>query len=76
LNELKYALDMGLGVVGFLAFLKLVFNDMADLRQRLERLEKEAHLQNNYLSRLVNVIEAQAMRQGISFRKVKEEKNE
>jgi septal ring factor EnvC (AmiA/AmiB activator) len=70
--EWKDVLDMGLGALAFVAFLKLVFRDMADLRQRLERLEDQAHRQNYYLSRLVNAVEAQALRQGLRLRAVKE----
>ena len=70
--EWKDVLDMGLGVAAFAAFLKLVFRDMADLRQRLERLEDQARRQNYYLSRLVNAAEAQALRQGLRLRGVKE----
>jgi septal ring factor EnvC (AmiA/AmiB activator) len=70
--EWKDVLDMGLGAVAFVAFLKLVFRDMADLRQRLERLEDQARRQNYYLSRLVNAVEAQALRQGLRLRSVKE----
>ncbi len=70
--EWKDVLDMGLGTVAFAAFLRLVFRDMADLRQRLERLEDHARRQNHYLSRLVNVMEAQALRQGLRLRVVKE----
>jgi|GEM_PF-3124850 len=70
--EWKDVLDMGLGAVAFVAFLKLVFRDMADLRQRLERLEDQARCQNYYLSRLVNAVEAQALRQGLRLRGVKE----
>jgi septal ring factor EnvC (AmiA/AmiB activator) len=70
--EWKDVLDMGLGAVAFVAFLKLVFRDMDDLRQRLERLEDQARRQNHYLSRLVNAVEAQALRQGLRLRGVKE----
>jgi septal ring factor EnvC (AmiA/AmiB activator) len=70
--EWRDVLDMGLGAVAFVAFLKLVFRDMADLRQRLERLEDQARRQNYYLSRLVNAVEAQALRQGLRLRGVKE----
>jgi len=69
--EWKDVLDMGLGVAAFIAFLKLVFRDMADLRQRLERLEVQTRRQNYYLSRLVNAVEAQALRQGLRLRGVK-----
>jgi len=70
--EWKDVLDVGLGVVAFVAFLKLVFRDMADLRQRLERLEDQIRRQNDYLSRLVNAVEAQALRQSLRLRAVKE----
>jgi septal ring factor EnvC (AmiA/AmiB activator) len=70
--EWKDLVDVGLGVVAFIAFLKLVFRDVADLRQRLERLEEQARRQNYYLSRLVNAVEAQALRQGLRLRGVKE----
>ncbi len=73
--EWKDVLDVGLGVVAFVAFLKLVFRDMADLRQRLERLEDQVRCQNEYLSRLVNAVEAQALRQGLRLRGVKEVQN-
>lgn len=73
--EWKDVLDMGLGAVAFVAFLKLVFRDMADLRQRLERLEDQARRQNYYLSRLVNAAEAQVLRQGLQLRGVKEVQN-
>jgi septal ring factor EnvC (AmiA/AmiB activator) len=70
--EWKDVLDMGLGPLAFIALLKLVFRDMADLRQRLERLEEQSRRQNYYLSRLVNAVEAQALRQGLRLRGVKE----
>jgi hypothetical protein len=73
--EWKDVLDMGLGAVAFVAFLKLVFRDMADLAQRLGRLEDQARRQNYYLSRLVNAVEAQALRQGLRLRGVKEVQN-
>jgi hypothetical protein len=73
--EWKDVLDRGLGAVAFVAFLKLVFRDMADLRQRLERLEDVARRQNYYLSRLVKAVEAQALRQGLRLREVKEVQN-
>jgi septal ring factor EnvC (AmiA/AmiB activator) len=70
--EWKDVLEVGLGPLAFIAFLKLVFRDMADLRQRLERLEDQASRQNEYLSRLVNAVEAQALRQGLRLRGAKE----
>ncbi|GAB6942697.1 hypothetical protein [Thermus brockianus] len=70
--EWKDVLEVGLGPLAFIAFLKLVFRDMADLRQRLERLEEQSRRQNYYLSRLVNAVEAQALRQGLRLRGVKE----
>jgi hypothetical protein len=73
--EWKDLVDVGLGAVAFIAFLRLVFRDMADLRQRLERLEDQARLQTYYLSRLVNAMDAQALRQGLRLREVKEVQN-
>jgi hypothetical protein len=70
--EWKDLVDVGLGAVAFIAFLRLVFRDMADIRQRLERLEDQARRQNYYLSRLVNAVEAQVLRQGLRLREVKE----
>ncbi len=70
--EWKEVLEVGLGPLAFIALLKLIFRDMTDLRQRLERLEEQARRQNDYLSRLVNAVEAQALRQDLRLRAVKE----
>ncbi len=69
--EWKDLLDMGLGGIAFVAFLKLVFRDVYDISQRLERLEEQSRRQNDYLLRVVNALEAQAYRQ-IRLRGVKE----
>ena len=71
--EWKDVLDMGLGAVAFAAFLKLVFRDMAEMRERLSRIEENGRRQAYYLSRITNAMEAQAYRQGLRLREVKED---
>lgn len=43
--EWKDVLDMGLGAVAFAAFLKLVFRDVAEVRERLARIEENGRRQ-------------------------------
>ncbi|WP_243091300.1 hypothetical protein [Thermus neutrinimicus] len=71
--EWKDVLDMGLGAVAFAAFLKLVFRDVAEVRERLARIEENGRRQAYYLSRVANAMEAQAYRQGLRVTEVKME---
>lgn len=71
--EWKDVLDMGLGAVAFAAFLKLVFRDVAEVRERLARIEENSRRQAYYLSRVANAMEAQAYRRGLQLREVKED---
>lgn len=71
--EWKDVLDMGLGTVAFAAFLKLVFRDVAEMRERLAQIEENGRRQADYLSRVANAMEAQAYRQGLRVREVKED---
>ncbi len=71
--EWRDVLDMGLGAVAFLAFLRLVFRDVAEIRDRLSRIEENGRRQAHYLSRMANAMEAQAYRQGLRLREVKDD---
>jgi hypothetical protein len=61
--EWKDFLDSGVAVAGFLAFLRLVFVDLADMKRSLRLIEKAVHEQNALLSRAMNVAEAIALRE-------------
>lgn len=73
--EWKDVLDMGLGAVAFVAFLKLVFADLAELRQAVHRLEEAQARANVSLTRIANATEALAYREGVRLRVRKEEEN-
>ncbi len=70
--EWRDVLDMGLGVVAFVAFLKLVFSDVAELKAAVRRLEEGQARGNVTLQRIANATEALAYRQGVRLRKEKE----
>lgn len=70
--EWKDVLDSGVAVVAFLAFLRLVFVDVAEIRARMSRLEEAQQRTNNLLARLVNAAEAIAFRHGVRLRKEEE----
>jgi len=71
----KDVLDMGLGAVAFAAFLKLVFSDVAELKQAVRRLEEVQARANVALYRIANATEALAHREGVRLRGRKEEEN-
>jgi hypothetical protein len=73
--EWKDVLDMGLGAVAFVAFLKLVFSDVAELKESVRRLEEGQARANVALSRIANATEALAYREGVRLRLRKEEEN-
>ncbi|ACV05048.1 hypothetical protein [Thermus phage P23-77] len=60
--EWKDLLDSGVAVVGFLAFLRLVFVDVAEMKRGLKSMEEAVREQNALLSRVVNAVEAVALR--------------
>lgn len=70
--EWKDVLDSGVAVVAFLAFLRLVFVDVAEIRARMSRLEEAQQKSNNLLARLVNAAEAIDFRNGVRLRKEEE----
>ena len=47
--EWKDILDSGVAVMGFLAFLRLVFVDMAEMKQIMRRIEDNLKEQNHLL---------------------------
>jgi len=61
--EWKDLLDSGVAVVGFLAFLRLVFVDVAEVKRDLRSMEEAVREQNALLSRVVNAVEAVALRE-------------
>lgn len=70
--EWKEALDAGLAVAAFAAFLRLVFMDIAEMKGRLARMEETQREQVGLLQRQTNALEALAYRQGVRLRKEKE----
>jgi hypothetical protein len=61
--EWKDLLNSGVAVMGFLAFLRLVFVDMAEMKRSMRLMEKAIREQNALLSRALNAVEAVALRE-------------
>jgi len=73
--EWRDFLDMGLGAVAFVAFLKLVFSDIAELRQAVKRVEEAQAKANVFLQKIADATEALARREAVHLKLRKEEKN-
>jgi hypothetical protein len=73
--EWRDFLDMSLGAVAFMAFLKLVFSDIAELRQAVKRVEEAQAQANVFLQKIADATEALARREAVNLKLRKEEKN-